>query len=35
MQPMKVPRAPHPQVFVHVASATIHPVWEQYLAIAA
>jgi 5-methylcytosine-specific restriction endonuclease McrA len=29
------PRPPHPQVFVHVASATIHPAWEQYLGAAA
>lgn len=35
MQPLRAPRAPHPQVFVHVASATIHPVWEQYLTLAA
>lgn len=35
MVPMHSPKAPHPQVFVHVASSTIHPVWEQYLAVAA
>ena len=35
MEPLRVPKAPHPQVFVHVASATIHPVWEQYLTLAA
>jgi 5-methylcytosine-specific restriction endonuclease McrA len=28
------PRPPHPQVFVHVASSSIHPAWEQYLAAA-
>ena len=35
MKPLRVPKAPHPQVFVHVASTTIHPVWEQYLTLAA
>jgi 5-methylcytosine-specific restriction endonuclease McrA len=31
---LSAPRAPHPEVFVHVASSTIHPAWEQYLAVA-
>jgi 5-methylcytosine-specific restriction endonuclease McrA len=31
MHPMTAPRAPSPHIFVHVASTTIHPAWEQYL----
>jgi 5-methylcytosine-specific restriction endonuclease McrA len=31
MHPMTPPRAPSPHIFVHVASSTIHPAWEQYL----
>jgi 5-methylcytosine-specific restriction endonuclease McrA len=31
MHPMTEPRAPSPHIFVHVASTTIHPAWEQYL----
>jgi 5-methylcytosine-specific restriction endonuclease McrA len=31
MHPMTPPRAPSPHIFVHVASTTIHPAWEQYL----
>jgi 5-methylcytosine-specific restriction endonuclease McrA len=34
MQLMQEPRAPSPHIFVHVASTTIHPAWEQYLAAA-
>jgi 5-methylcytosine-specific restriction endonuclease McrA len=33
MQLMREPRAPNPQIFVHVASSTIHPSWEQYLTL--
>ena len=33
MKLMTVPKAPSPQIFVHVASTTIHPAWEQYLTI--
>jgi 5-methylcytosine-specific restriction endonuclease McrA len=33
MKLMSEPRAPNPQIFVHVASTTIHPAWEQYLTI--
>jgi 5-methylcytosine-specific restriction endonuclease McrA len=33
MRLMAEPRAPSPQIFVHVASTTIHPAWEQYLTI--
>jgi 5-methylcytosine-specific restriction endonuclease McrA len=31
MTPLTQPRAPSPHIFVHVASTTIHPAWEQYL----
>jgi 5-methylcytosine-specific restriction endonuclease McrA len=31
MQLMREPRPPSPHIFVHVASTTIHPAWEQYL----
>jgi len=31
---MSEPRPPSPHIFVHVASTTIHPAWEQYLAAA-
>jgi 5-methylcytosine-specific restriction endonuclease McrA len=31
MHPLTEPRAPSPHIFVHVASTTIHPAWEQYL----
>src|SRR5215208_3959268 len=31
MHPMTEPRAPSAHIFVHVASTTIHPAWEQYL----
>jgi len=34
MQLMRVPKAPSPHIFVHVASSTIHPSWEQYLSFA-
>lgn len=34
MELMREPRAPNPQIFVHVATTTIHPAWEQYLSIA-
>ena len=34
MQLKTQPRAPSPQIFVHVASSTIHPAWEQYLTVA-
>jgi 5-methylcytosine-specific restriction endonuclease McrA len=34
MTPLTEPRAPSPHIFVHVASTTIHPAWEQYLATA-
>jgi len=34
MQLMREPRAPSPHIFVHVASTTIHPAWEQYLTVA-
>jgi 5-methylcytosine-specific restriction endonuclease McrA len=34
MQLMREPRPPSPHIFVHVASTTIHPAWEQYLAAA-
>jgi 5-methylcytosine-specific restriction endonuclease McrA len=34
MELLRQPKAPNPQVFVHVASATIHPSWEQYLSLA-
>jgi 5-methylcytosine-specific restriction endonuclease McrA len=33
MKLMSEPRAPNPQIFVHVASTTIHPAWKQYLTI--
>jgi 5-methylcytosine-specific restriction endonuclease McrA len=33
MQLMSEPRAPNPQIFIHVAATTIHPAWEQYLTI--
>jgi 5-methylcytosine-specific restriction endonuclease McrA len=33
MELIREPRAPSPQVFVHVASSTIHPSWEQYLTV--
>ena len=32
MHPRHAPRAPSPTVFVHVATPSIPPVWEQYLA---
>jgi 5-methylcytosine-specific restriction endonuclease McrA len=31
MKLMTEPRPPSPHVFVHVATTTIHPAWEQYL----
>jgi 5-methylcytosine-specific restriction endonuclease McrA len=31
MHPLNEPRAPSPHIFVHVASTSIHPAWEQYL----
>ena len=31
MIPKRAPRAPHPQVFIHVASPTIPVAWEQWL----
>jgi 5-methylcytosine-specific restriction endonuclease McrA len=31
MIPRRAPRAPHPQVFIHVASPTIPAAWEQWL----
>jgi hypothetical protein len=31
MKLMSEPRPPSPHIFVHVASTTIHPAWEQYL----
>jgi 5-methylcytosine-specific restriction endonuclease McrA len=34
MQLLTQPRPPSPHIFVHVASTTIHPAWEQYLAAA-
>jgi 5-methylcytosine-specific restriction endonuclease McrA len=34
MKLMVEPRPPSPHIFVHVASTTIHPAWEQYLTIA-
>jgi 5-methylcytosine-specific restriction endonuclease McrA len=34
MKLMAQPRPPSPHIFVHVATTTIHPAWEQYLAAA-
>ena len=34
MQLLSPPRPPSPHIFVHVATTTIHPAWEQYLAAA-
>jgi hypothetical protein len=31
MIPRRAPRAPHPQVFIHVASPTIPSAWKQWL----
>jgi 5-methylcytosine-specific restriction endonuclease McrA len=31
MVPRRAPRAPHPQVFIHVASPTIPTAWKQWL----
>jgi 5-methylcytosine-specific restriction endonuclease McrA len=31
MHPRQPPRAPHPQIFIHVASPTIPPAWRQWL----
>ena len=31
MHPRQMPRAPHPHVFIHVASPTIPPAWRQWL----
>jgi 5-methylcytosine-specific restriction endonuclease McrA len=31
MIPRRAPRAPHPQVFIHVASPTIPTAWKQWL----
>ena len=31
MIPRRAPRAPHPQVFIHVASPTIPAAWKQWL----
>jgi 5-methylcytosine-specific restriction endonuclease McrA len=31
MIPRRAPRAPHPQVFIHVASPTIPSAWQQWL----
>ena len=35
MHPAREPRAPHPKVFIHVASPTIPDNWKQYLPEAA
>ena len=35
MHPVREPRAPHPQVFIHVASPTIPAAWRQWLPEAA
>jgi hypothetical protein len=35
MHPAREPRAPHPQVFIHVASPTIPASWRQWLPEAA
>jgi 5-methylcytosine-specific restriction endonuclease McrA len=35
MHPIRAPRTPSPTIFVHVASARIPTVWEQYLPVAA
>jgi 5-methylcytosine-specific restriction endonuclease McrA len=35
MTPRTTPRAPHPAIFIHVASPTIPAAWEQYLPRAA
>src|SRR6476620_2562684 len=35
MHPAREPRAPHPQVFIHVASPTIPATWKQWLPEAA
>ena len=35
MHPRRAPRAPSPQVFIHVASPTIPAAWRQYLRDAA
>lgn len=35
MHPAREPRAPHPQVFIHVASPTIPATWRQWLPEAA
>jgi len=35
MHPRQVPRVPHPQVFIHVASPTIPHAWRQWLPEAA
>ena len=34
MKLLTQPKAPNPHIFVHVASSTIHPSWEQYLSLA-
>ena len=34
MQLMREPSAPSPHIFVHVATTSIHPAWEQYLVAA-
>jgi 5-methylcytosine-specific restriction endonuclease McrA len=34
MHLLSEPRPPSPHIFVHVASTTIHPAWEQYLVAA-
>jgi hypothetical protein len=35
MHPAREPRAPHPQVFIHVASPTIPATWRAWLPEAA
>jgi len=35
MQPRRLPRVPHPQIFIHVASPSIPAAWRQYLPEAA
>jgi len=34
MHPLNAPRAPNPNIFVHVATPKIPSAWEQYLAVA-
>ena len=35
MQPLRLPKAPGPTIFVHVAASAIPAVWQQYLPAAA